>query len=185
MKNFLSIKICLILVTIQKIFDDLNKNVIGKVKDKFGGVIVDEFVALKSKMYSLTKNDGKECNTAKRVSIAFEFNKFKDVLFNKTFIKHKMKRIESKKHKLGTYEIEKISLSCFDDKRYVLDDRIYTLAYFHKDSITSCKMIQKDCKEIKKIVIKKKRLKKILKEKIVKRLYVCNKMNSIKRLSSP
>ena len=29
-----------------------------------------------------------------------------------------------------------ISLSCFDDKRQVLDDRIHTLAYFHKDSVT-------------------------------------------------
>ena len=61
-----------------------------------------------------------------------------------------MKRIQSKKHKLGTYEIDKISLSCFDDKRYVLDDEIHTLAYFHKDSVTSCKKIQKDCEEIKK-----------------------------------
>ena len=24
-------------------------------------------------------------------------------------------------------------LSCFDDKRYMLDDEVYTLAYFHKD----------------------------------------------------
>ena len=47
-----------------------------------------------------------------------------------------MKR-KSKKYKLGTYEIDKISLSCFDDKRYVLDDGIHTLAYFHKDSVTS------------------------------------------------
>ena len=45
-----------------------------------------------------------------------------------------MKRIQAKKHKIGTYEIEKISLSCFDNKRYMLDDGIYTLAYFHKDS---------------------------------------------------
>ena len=56
-----------------------------------------------------------------------------------------IKRIQIKKHKLGTYEIDKKSLSCFDDKRYVLDDGIYTLAYFHKDSVTSCKEIQKDC----------------------------------------
>ena len=48
-----------------------------------------------------------------------------------------MKRIQSKKHKLGTYEIDKISLSCFDDKRYVLDDGTRTWAYFHKDSVTS------------------------------------------------
>ena len=45
----------------------------------------------------------------------------------------KMKRIQAKKHKIGTYEIGKISLSCFDDKRYVLDDSVNTLAYFHKD----------------------------------------------------
>ena len=43
-----------------------------------------------------------------------------------------MKRIESKNHKVGTYEIKKISFSCFDDKRYVLDDEINTLSYFHK-----------------------------------------------------
>ena len=56
-----------------------------------------------------------------------------------------MKRIQSKKHKLGTYEIAKISLSCFDNKRYMLDDGIYMSAYFHKDSVTSCKEIEKDC----------------------------------------
>ena len=40
-----------------------------------------------------------------------------------------MRRIQSKKHKLGTCEINKISLSCFGDKRHVLDDGIHTLAY--------------------------------------------------------
>ena len=128
-----------------KFFDETNKKVIGKMKDEFGGVIVIEFVGLKSKMYSMKKIDGKECNTAKGVNIATEFNKFKDVLFNKKIIRHKMKRTQSKKHKLGTYEINKISSSCFDNKRYVLDEGIRTLAYFHKDSVISCKEIQKDC----------------------------------------
>ena len=44
-----------------------------------------------------------------------------------------MERTQTKKHKLGTYEIDKISLSCFDDKRHILNDRICTLPYFHKD----------------------------------------------------
>ena len=117
-----------------KSFDEANKKVIGKMKDEFGGVIMTEFVGLKSKMYSMKKINGKEYKAAKGVNIATEFNIFKDVLFNKKYIRQKMKRIQSKKHKLGSYEIHKISLSCFDDKRYVLDDRIYTLAYFHKDS---------------------------------------------------
>ena len=34
---------------------------------------------------------------------------------------------------MGTYEISKISLSFFDDKRFVLNDGIHTLAYFDKD----------------------------------------------------
>ena len=84
-------------------------------------------------MYAIKKNDGRESNTAKGVSIATEFNEFKDVFFNKKVIRHKMKRIQAKKHKIGTYEIDKTSLPCFDDKRYVLDDGIHTLAYFHKD----------------------------------------------------
>ena len=102
------------------------------MKDEFGGVIVIEFVELKSKIHSMEKINGKECNTAKGVSIASEFDKFKDVLLNEKIIRHKMKRIQSKKHKLGAYEIDKISLSCFDSKRYVLDDRIRKLVYFHK-----------------------------------------------------
>ena len=80
------------------------------MKDEFRGIIVREFVGPKSKMYSIKTIDDKEHNTAKRVSIATEFNEFKDVLFNKKIIRHKMKRTQSKKHKLGTYEIDKISL---------------------------------------------------------------------------
>ena len=120
-----------------KFFNEANKKVIGKMKDEFGGIIITEFVGLKSKMYSIKKIDGKEHNAAKGVSIATDFDKFKDVLFNKKNVRHKMKRIQSKKHKLGIYQIDKIYLSCFDDKRYVLDDGIYTLTYFHKNSVAS------------------------------------------------
>ena len=67
------------------------------------------------------------------MNIATEFNAFKDTLFNKKIIRHKMRRIQGKKHKMGTYEINKILLSVFDDKRFVLNNGIHTLAYFHKD----------------------------------------------------
>ena len=46
-------------------YDDSNKNVLGKMKDELGGVKIDEFVGLKSKMYSLISFDGKEINKAK------------------------------------------------------------------------------------------------------------------------
>ena len=77
--------------------------------------------------------DDKESNTAKGVNIVTEFNELKDTLFNKKLIRHKMRRIQRKKHEMGTYKINNISLSVFDDKRFVLNDGVDTLAYFHKD----------------------------------------------------
>ena len=58
-----------------KFFNETNKKAIGKIV----GVITDEFVGLKAKIYSMKTIDGKEYNTAKGVSIATEFDKFKDV----------------------------------------------------------------------------------------------------------
>ena len=113
-------------------FDEADKNVIGKRKDASEGKVINKFVGLKSKMYSIKNIDGKESNLAKGVNIATEFNEFKDTLFNKKILRHKMRRIQTKKHKLGTYEINKISLSYFDDKRFVLNDGIYTRVYFIK-----------------------------------------------------
>ena len=76
-------------------------------------------------MQSMKKNDGKEYDTAEGMNIATEFDVFKDVLFNEKIIRHKIKKIQSKKDKLSIYEIDEISLSCFDDKRYILDDRSF------------------------------------------------------------
>ena len=63
------------------------------MKDISQRKIINEFVRLKSKMYSMKNTDGKESNTAKGVNIATEFNEFKDTLFNKKVLRHKMKRI--------------------------------------------------------------------------------------------
>ena len=116
-----------------KLFDESSKKVIGKMKVVSEGKIIDEFVGLKSKMHSMKNIDGKETNAAKGVSVATEFKRFKSALFKKKIMGDKMRRIQSKNHKLGTQEINKISLSCFDDKRSISKDGIHTLAYLHKD----------------------------------------------------
>ena len=85
-----------------KFFDKTNKKVIGIMKDESQGKIIDEFVGLKSKIHSQKNIDGKESNMAKGVNISTEFNEFKDTLFNKKVHTHKMRRIQSKKHKMGT-----------------------------------------------------------------------------------
>ena len=53
-----------------------------------------------------------------------------------------MKRMQAKKYKIRTYEIDKISLSCFDD---VLDNGVNTVAYFYKN----CN--KKDCNDKKSL----------------------------------
>ena len=52
-----------------KLFDPTNKNVISKMEDDSEGKIIDEFVGLKPKMYSMKNIDGKESNTAKGVNM--------------------------------------------------------------------------------------------------------------------
>ena len=86
-----------------KFYDNQNEMVVGKMKIIYRGIPINKFVGLKSKMHSMLKDDGKESNTAKGINTATEFNEFKDTLFNKKVIRHKMKRIQSKKHKIGTY----------------------------------------------------------------------------------
>ena len=63
-------------------------------------------------MYSIKNIDGKESNMAKGISIATELNEFKETLFNKKIIRHKMRRIQGKKHKMGTWEIDKLETQC-------------------------------------------------------------------------
>ena len=115
------------------IINNQNEMAFGKMKDQYKGLPVGKFVGLKSKRNSILSDDGKESSTAKGVNIATEFHEFKDTLFNKKVVRHKMKRIQSNKHKIETYEINKISLSRLDDKGFVLDDGIHTLAYFHRE----------------------------------------------------
>ena len=102
-------------------YDSSNKKVLGKMKDEFNGIKISEFV-LKSQMYSFISVDNKEINKAKGINKKLRHKEYIDVLFNKKVVRHNMKRIQSKLHEIGTYDIYKISLSCFNDKIYVLND---------------------------------------------------------------
>ena len=105
-----------------KYYDDSNKSVIGKVKNETGGVAIEEFVGLTSKMDSLLvdntkRKKGKPVN--KNVVGTISHNEYKDVLLKNKCLRHSMNRIQIKDHRIGTYEINKISLSYFDDKIYI------------------------------------------------------------------
>ena len=103
------------------------------MKDEFNRNIISEFVALRSKLYSLISVDDKEVTKAKGINKKIKHKEFVDVLLNNKVIRHNMKKNQSKLHRIVIYNVCKISLPSFDDKRYVLNDGVNTLAYFHKD----------------------------------------------------
>ena len=113
-----------------------NKKIIGKFKDEACGIPITEFVGLKSKMYSYIKDNEKGGRTAKGIKKNVIKNNikhedYKRTLLNEEQMHHKMKTIRSQKHQLGSYEINKVSLSCFDDKRYIHDNGTSSYAYGH------------------------------------------------------
>ena len=114
-----------------KFFNPINQKVIGKMKDEFKAKIINEFSGLKSKMYYLVTVGNEEIKKAKGVNKNTVKNakhkEYVDALFNKDMIRHRTKMIRSKLHRIGTYDVCKISLSCFDDKRYILNNGIFSL----------------------------------------------------------
>ena len=117
-------------------YNTANKKVIGKFKDEACGVPVTEFVGLRSKMYSYVKDNEQTARTAKGIKKQvirknITHDNYIDVLFNNKQIMHTMKTIRSEKHQLGSFELNKISLSCFDDKRFIHQNGITSYAYGH------------------------------------------------------
>ena len=117
-------------------YDNTNKKVIGKFKDECQSIPVAEFIGLRSKMYSYIKDNNQNNKTAKGIkkniikkNITHE--NYKNVLFNNEQMHHTMKTIRSNLHQLGSYELNKVSLSCFNDKRYIHDNGVTSYAYGH------------------------------------------------------
>ena len=119
--------------------NNANKKVIGKFKDEAAGLSIVEFVGLRSKMYSYIKDNEQSSRTAKGIKKnvikkQLGHDKYKDVLFNKKQMCHTMRLIKSEKHQIGSYVVDKISLSCFDDKRYIHENGVTSYAYGFENS---------------------------------------------------
>ena len=115
---------------------NVNKKIIGKFKDEACGILITEFIGVKSKMYSYVKDNEKGGRTAKGIKKNVIKNNirhedYKNTLINNKQMQHKMKTIRSQRHQLGSYEINKVSLSCFDDKCYIHDNEMSSYAYGH------------------------------------------------------
>ena len=113
-----------------------NKKVIGKMKMEYINNPISEFVGLRSKMYSVLFDNNEESKRAKGiVNCVTKYNikhdMYRETLQNRNMMYSKMNVIRSEKHQLYTMTMNKVSLSCYDDKRYILNDGINSYAYGH------------------------------------------------------
>ena len=99
---------------------------------------MNEFVGLKSKLYSISYGDKMNKTTAKGLQKAvlkkfINHQHYKDVIENNNLYCTSMKRIQSRDHKLETVKLQKLIFTPMDDKRYILDDGINSLPFGHKN----------------------------------------------------
>ena len=91
-----------------------NKKVAGMFKDEVGGKIIEEFVGLRSKLYSYKMFEGEEekkCKGIKKNVIKknIKFEDYKDCLFSRRDHMRKMNVIRSYNHELFSEEVNKIA----------------------------------------------------------------------------
>ena len=111
-----------------------NKKVIRMFKDELGGKIMKEFCAPRAKTYAYIKDDDIEKKRAKGtkkciIKRRIRFEDYTDSVFkNKTILRSQL-RLKSDLHIVYTEEVNKIAISCNDDKRLQTHDKITTYPY--------------------------------------------------------
>lgn len=113
-----------------------NKKVVGVMKDENNGKIMREFVGLRSKMYSLRMNDDQITKKAKGVkkyvlTCEIDFDDYINCLFNDSTYTGQQSTFRSHLHEMYSINTTKIMLDGKDDKRYILKDKIHTMALGH------------------------------------------------------
>ena len=104
------------------------------MKDKAEGYLIAVcWIKVKDLSY-LKEDDTKKTKGIKKsvIEITMKHEEYKKTLFEKNQMRHKMKIIQSIIHQLEIYDIKKMPLPCFDDKRFTLDDRNIILVNGHK-----------------------------------------------------
>jgi len=126
--------------------DNRNKQVAGKFKNETKERALYEHISLRPKLYaqrfsSLAGEDEKSKNQvikkAKGVKKSFikqklTFEHYKKALFDQKEYTADFNLIRCRKFELTSVRVVKKALSCNDNKRFILQDNIHTLAWGHK-----------------------------------------------------
>lgn len=136
------------------LYSDQNKKVMGKFKDELNGNLMYEFVGLRPKLYSYIPINWHYLSGVPINCIGYDVRKDLEVKrakgADRATVKHLLRhshyleclrtgkdyseevtRITSSDHILKTVTSKKIVLSYNDDKRFILQDGVNTLAFGH------------------------------------------------------
>ena len=116
------------------LYDPTNTKVPSNMADELQGKVLREVVCLRSKLYSIEFVGGKKQSAkgfTKFVKKTLHHDLFKKCLLSKEQVTKTMFQPKSSNHQIVVYSVEKIALSAFDDKRYIFNDGIASLAYGH------------------------------------------------------
>lgn len=121
--------------------DHFNKNILGRFKDETEGLAISEFIALKPKMYSLIiPSSKKDKDVNKKKAKGINATSLKKYITHENYMnnlesgitqKENMTRFQTKNHDIRTVNMTKISLSCYNDKSYILDNGVEHYSYGH------------------------------------------------------
>jgi hypothetical protein len=119
-----------------ELYDMSKAKLIGYLKSEYGNKVINEFVGLKSKLYSIIYNNNLNKNTAKGLQKAIlkkfvNHNHYLQVINDQRPFVSTMRRIQSKEHKVTTIKQKKMIFTPMDDKRYILPNGIETLPFGH------------------------------------------------------
>ena len=135
---------------------NVNKKVIGKVKDELNGMIMTDFFAIRPKVYGFRYlkdnviNEEKKCKGTSKYGVknTINFDALKRTLFNNQTLMCTQQRFRSDKLVMNTEIVNKKALSNSDNKRLTTFDGITT---YPKGSNAF-----KTCESEMKIVLKNK-----------------------------
>ena len=125
------------------LYSSVNMKVLGKMKDECHGLPLLSFRGVRPKLYCIEKTTSKDGEIKTEVDIKgkgltetvrkqqLAVQNFEECLKQYTKKSITQHTIRSDHHNLYSYKMKKVGLSAADDKRWILDDGISTLAHGH------------------------------------------------------
>ena len=129
-------------------YNESRKNQLGYLKNETEGLILKEFVGLKSKTYCIHIDQTKPIVKCKGIQSSYlnkhmRLNQFKEVLLTSKQMTATFKNLKATNHRMYLTQFKKSSLNAFDSKRWILHCGIHSRPFGHVNKNPRCRICNK------------------------------------------